>query len=139
MRQHRRGGIEVGAAEGASASASSSRPHCAICQSSSTCATSARTAPFASTGCAANFLDKLANAFPFKIAGIHLDGGSEFMADFEAACKAKASPSSCCRPNDPIFAHLYNHHRPHEALAGQAPAEYLKSHPATKAPTSHMS
>lgn len=41
--------------------------------------------------------------------------------------------------NDHIdsFAHLYNHHRPHGALAGQTPAQYLKAR-TNEAPQSHM-
>ena len=30
-----------------------------------------------------------------------------------------------CRHSIDAFAHLYNHHRPHGALGGQAPYEYL--------------
>ena len=36
------------------------------------------------------------------------------------------------------FAHLYNHHRPHGALAGLTPAQYLKRRTG-EAPASHMS
>ena len=35
------------------------------------------------------FLDKLKADLPFKLEGIQVDGGSEFMADFEAACQVK--------------------------------------------------
>lgn len=89
------------------------------------------------------------------------DGGSEFMAGFEQACRDRALTYLSCRPNvatqrrrralqrlmtirvlcrpragrtkstglQPFvdaFAHRYNHHRPHDALDGQTPAEYLK-------------
>jgi putative transposase len=37
------------------------------------------------------------------------------------------------------FQHLYNHHRPHGALAGQTPAAYLAKRRAAEAPASHMS
>ena len=37
------------------------------------------------------------------------------------------------------FQHLYNHHRPHGALAGLTPAQYLKSIRAKDASPSHMS
>jgi len=36
------------------------------------------------------------------------------------------------------FQHLYNHHRPHGALAGQTPASYLKTRRADETPPSHM-
>lgn len=36
------------------------------------------------------------------------------------------------------FQHLYNHHRPHGALAGQTPASYLKARRANETPPSHM-
>jgi putative transposase len=35
------------------------------------------------------FLDKLLTDMPFKVEGIQVDGGSEFMADFETACEAR--------------------------------------------------
>ena len=34
---------------------------------------------------------------------------------------------------------LYNHHRPHAALAGKTPAEYLAIRRANETPPSHMS
>ena len=37
------------------------------------------------------------------------------------------------------FQHLYNHHRPHGALAGLTPAAHLQRQRANEAPTSHMS
>lgn len=36
------------------------------------------------------------------------------------------------------FQHLYNHYRPHGALAGQTPASYLKTCPANETPQSQM-
>jgi putative transposase len=36
------------------------------------------------------------------------------------------------------FQHLYNHHRPHGALAGQTPAAYLKARQAAETQPSHM-
>jgi putative transposase len=36
------------------------------------------------------------------------------------------------------FQHLYNHHRPHGALAGQTPAQYLNKRQAPKTSLSHM-
>lgn len=37
------------------------------------------------------------------------------------------------------FQHLYNHHRPHGALAGRTPVEYLNHRRANESPPSHMS
>jgi transposase InsO family protein len=37
------------------------------------------------------------------------------------------------------FQNLYNHHRPHAALAGKTPAEYLAIRRANETPPSHMS
>ncbi len=37
------------------------------------------------------------------------------------------------------FQHLYNHHRPHGALAGQTPAAYLAKRQAAQTHPSHMS
>lgn len=43
----------------------------------------------ATAGTASDFLDELIAACPFRIRGIQVDGGSEFMAEFEAACRQK--------------------------------------------------
>lgn len=134
--------------------------------------TAAKAFSTATAGCAKNFLDKLVKAFPFAISGIQVDGGSEFMAEFEQACKDKGLalfvlppkrpqlngaveraqgswryefyachdlPQRLNRLNEHIdaFAHLYNHYRPHGALGGQTPNEYLIA--TSKAdPPSHM-
>ena len=37
------------------------------------------------------------------------------------------------------FQHLYNHHRPHGALEGKTPAEYLAARRANETSQSHMS
>jgi len=114
----------------------------------------------ATAQCAATFLDKLITTMPFQVEGIQVDGGSEFMAEFEQACRDKGLalfvlppkrpdlngaveraqsswryefyachdlPHRLDRLNEHIdaFAHLYNHHRPHGALGGKTPAEYL--------------
>jgi putative transposase len=134
--------------------------------------TAAKAFSTASAGCAKNFLDKLVAAFPFTIRAIQVDGGSEFMADFEKACKdkglalfvlpprrpdlngaverAQASwryefyachdlPHRLDRLNEHIdaFAHLYNHYRPHGALGGETPSEYL-TRTSQEAPPSQM-
>ena len=122
--------------------------------------TAAKAFSTASAGCAKNFLDKLLSAFPFTIKGIQVDGGSEFMAEFEQACRAHDLALFVLPPKRPdlngaveraqgswryefyachdlphrldrlnqyidAFAHLYNHYRPHGALGGQTPNEYL--------------
>ena len=126
----------------------------------------------ATATCAASFLDKLLAAFPFKVEAIQVDGGSEFMAEFEQACQAKKLPLFVLPPKRPdlngaveraqaswryefyachdlphrldqlnhhidAFAHLYNHHRPHGALDGRTPADYLNAISQEPAP-SHM-
>jgi transposase-like protein len=48
--------------------------------------TAAKAFSAATAGCAKNFLEKLLSAFPFKIKAIQVDGGAEFMAEFEQAC-----------------------------------------------------
>jgi putative transposase len=122
---------------------------------------------------AASFLDKIQADMPFPVKAIQVDGGSEFMAEFEAACQAKGLdlyvlPPKCPQMNgavercngawryefyetydlpsgveqlNPIldsFQHLYNHHRPHGALAGKTPAQYLASRSASRPNPSHM-
>jgi transposase InsO family protein len=109
---------------------------------------------------AADFLDKVAAEMPWPIKAIQIDGGSEFMAEFETACKARKLPLYLLPPRSPklngavercngawryefyaatelprdidkiaehvdAFQHLYNHHRPHGALDGLTPNEYL--------------
>ena len=122
---------------------------------------------------AASFLDKIIADMPFPVKAIQVDGGSEFMAEFEAACQAKGVdlyvlPPRCPQMNgavercngawryefyetyelpsgvdelNPIldsFQHLYNHHRPHGALAGSTPAQNLNRRSAQRPPPSHM-
>ena len=122
--------------------------------------TAAKAFSTATAGCAANFLEKVLAVFPFKISGVQVDGGSEFMAEFEQTCKSKGLnlfvlppkrpdlngaveraqgswryefyachdlPRHLDRLNEHIdaFAHLYNHYRPHGALGGRTPSEYL--------------
>jgi putative transposase len=134
--------------------------------------TAAKAFSTATAGCAKNFLDKLVTAFPFKISGIQVDGGSEFMAEFEQACKDKGLALFVLPPKRPdlngaveraqgswryefyachdlpyrldrlnqhidAFAHLYNRYRPHGALGGQTPNDYL-SRTSNGTPQSHM-
>ena len=122
---------------------------------------------------AASFLDKILADMPFPVKAIQVDGGSEFMAEFETACQAKGVALYVLPPRRPqmngavercngawryefyetydlpsavnelnpildSYQHLYNHHRPHGALAGMTPAQYLAQHSATRPQPSHM-
>jgi transposase InsO family protein len=131
----------------------------------------------ATANLASNF-DKLIADMPFKVTGIQVDGGSEFMADFERACQDKDLRLYVLPPKRPqlngavercngawryefyavydlpprldqlqplvdAFAHRFNHHRPHDALDGKTPAEYLHALSSaispSQTPPSHMS
>ena len=116
----------------------------------------------ATAASAARFLDQLIATTPLEIKAIQVDGGSEFMAEFEAACHAKGIKLFVLPPRSPkmngvfermqatwrnefynvqntattieelniqIKEHLkiYNGSRPHDALDGMTPNEYLKS------------
>ena len=120
------------------------------------------------------FLDKLVADMPFPVRAIQVDGGSEFMAEFEAACADKGLALFVLPPKSPelngavercngawryefyacrdlpltipeiakhvaSFQHLYNTYRPHGALAGLTPKQYLDKRRAEEAPSSHMS
>jgi len=134
--------------------------------------TLAKVATRASAQAATALLDKLIAEAPFPIAAIQVDGGSEFRAEFEAACAAKNLVLYVLPPKRPelnggveraqgswryefyacydlpfhidklqrrvdAFADRYNHVRPHDALDGLTPAEYLNI--ISKAtPPSHM-
>ena len=50
---------------------------------------------------AANFLDFIRNSFPFPIISLQVDGGSEFMASFEEACKKAGIPLYVLPPRSP--------------------------------------
>ena len=50
---------------------------------------------------AADFLEKMKIAFPFQIISIQVDGGSEFMAYFENACKKVKIPLFVLPPRSP--------------------------------------
>jgi transposase InsO family protein len=118
-------------------------------------------------------LDKLIKEAPFPVAGVQVDGGSEFKAAFEQACADNGLTLYCLPPKRPqlngavernqgawryefyacfdlphridklqplvdAFAHRFNHHRPHQALGDQTPAEYLKSIGSGHPGPSHM-
>lgn len=123
---------------------------------------------------AARFLDKLQAEMPFKVTGIQVDGGSEFMAEFEDACETAGIKLYVLPPKSPeingavercnsswryefyavydlptrlhelnplidAFQHRYNTWRPHGALGGKTPAQYLQARQAKVHPRSQMS
>ena len=47
------------------------------------------------------FLDKLTADMPFKVEAIQVDGGSEFMAEFEDACQSRAIKLFVLPPKSP--------------------------------------
>ena len=55
----------------------------------------------ATAASAARFLDKLVAELPFELTAIQIDGGSEFMAEFEAACEAKGIALHVLPPRSP--------------------------------------
>lgn len=55
----------------------------------------------ASSVCAAQFLDKIISHLPFPVISIQVDGGSEFMKDFEKACQKKNIPLFVLPPRSP--------------------------------------
>lgn len=57
----------------------------------------------ATSTCAADFLKQVQEKLPFPIISIQVDGGSEFMADFEGLCKEKAIPLFVLPPRKPKF------------------------------------
>lgn len=122
---------------------------------------------------AARFLDKVITDMPAKPRAIQVDGGSEFMAEFEEACQDKGIKLFVLPPKSPklngavercngawryefyetyelprdlealnpildSFQHLYNHHRPHGALDGLTPKQYLDKRRAKETPQSHL-
>jgi len=123
---------------------------------------------------AAEFLSRVRAQMPDPIKAIQIDGGSEFMAEFELACRDAKLALYVLPPRSPklngavercngawryefyacndlplklqklaervdAFQHLYNHHRPHGALAGITPAKYLSKRRAGEPAPSHMS
>ncbi len=55
----------------------------------------------ASAGTATAFLDNLIARMPFPVQALQVDGGSEFMADFEQACQAREIALSVLPPRSP--------------------------------------
>lgn len=50
---------------------------------------------------AAQFLDKLLAALPYKVHALQVDGGAEFKAEFEAACQQRKLPLYVLPPKSP--------------------------------------
>jgi transposase InsO family protein len=123
---------------------------------------------------AAIFLNKLIADMPFTVKAIQIDGGSEFMAEFEQACATRGIDLFVLPPRSPelngavercngawryefyacrdlpltipeiakhvdAFQNLYNTYRPHRALAGLTPKQYLHKRRAAETHPSHMS
>ncbi len=113
----------------------------------------------ATAAAATDFLAKVRAGMPFKVEAIQVDGGSEFKARFEMACRDMGivpyelppksprlnagvercngawryefhacydAPTQLINPLIDSFQTLYNHHRPHGALGGRSPADYLR-------------
>ena len=111
-------------------------------------------------------LQELVEIAPYKIISIQVDGGSEFMADFETACEQMEIPLIVLPPARPKYnggvergnrtfreefyacrdliadsigamrfklrksVEKYNTFRPHHALKGKTPMEYLRNNQA---------
>lgn len=112
---------------------------------------------------AKRFLLDMVKQAPFTIRSIQVDGGCEFMADFEDACSDLKIPLIVLPPSKPqynggvertnrtlreefydtnqlqadsigalrnqlkIAIHRHNHYRPHHALKGSTPMEYINN------------
>jgi putative transposase len=57
----------------------------------------------ATSTAAAKFLRKVINEMPFKVKSIQVDGGSEFMADFEKECEKLKLPLYVLPPSRPQY------------------------------------
>jgi len=57
----------------------------------------------ANSSTAARFLKKMIDDFPFEITSIQVDGGSEFMKDFEQLCQEKNIPLFVLPPKSPKY------------------------------------
>ena len=56
----------------------------------------------ATAACASKFLDHLIRQAPFDIESVQVDGGSEFMAEFETACQRRGIALFVLPPRSPI-------------------------------------
>ena len=55
----------------------------------------------ATAASAARFLDKLVAEAPFRVEAVQVDGGSEFMAEFETACRERGITVAVLPPKSP--------------------------------------
>ena len=63
---------------------------------------------------ATHFLDTLLERMPFPVKAVQVDGGSEFAAEFEEACRQKKLPLFVLPPKSPkLNAHVERSHRTH--------------------------
>lgn len=70
----------------------------------------------ATAGTARDFLEELLIRMPFPVKAIQVDGGSEFMADFEAACQELSLPLFVLPPRSPkLNGHVERANRTHRA------------------------
>lgn len=126
----------------------------------------------ANSSSAKRFLKELIEKAPFAIISIQVDGGSEFMAEFETSCADLNIPLIVLPPKRPTYnggvergnrtfqeefyfqpnlladtigamrfelqkaVAKYNSYRPHRALKGLTPLEYLQAVPQGAAPES---
>jgi len=108
------------------------------------------------------FLGTVHRRLPFPLKAVQVDGGSEFMAEFESACQEKGVQLFVLLPRSPQlndcveraqrthteeFYHayaddwgrIYNCVRPHASLDNMTPQEYIQSHyPKCSPQVSHM-
>ena len=118
----------------------------------------------ATSRCAKKFLKELLQKPSFKIHSLQVDGGSEFMGEFERACQELGIPLIVLPPKKPTYnggvergnrtfreefyalpwlradsvgamkyelkcaVEKYNTYRPHRALKGMTPMEYINQH-----------
>jgi transposase InsO family protein len=70
----------------------------------------------ATAGTARDFLGELLARAPFPVRALQVDGGSEFMAEFEAACQERALPLYVLPPRSPkLNGHVERANRTHRA------------------------
>jgi putative transposase len=73
---------------------------------------------------AARFLDTLLDRVPFRVKALQVDGGSEFAAEFEEACRQKGLPLFVLPPKSPkLNGHVERSHRTHNEEFYEVQAE----------------